>query len=27
MQAMAQAAGREFGYGPKGFGLLANALF
>jgi len=27
MRAVAQAAGREFGYGPKGFGLLAKALF
>ena len=27
MRAVAQAAGREFGYGPKGFGLLANTLF
>ncbi len=27
MRTVAQAAGREFGYGPKGFGLLAKALF
>jgi len=27
MRAVARAAGREFGHGPKGFGLLANALF
>jgi DNA repair photolyase len=27
MRAVAAAAGREFGYGPKGFGLLAKALF
>jgi len=27
MRTVAQAAGREFGYGPKGFGLLSNALF
>jgi DNA repair photolyase len=27
MRAVAQAAGREFGHGPSGFGLLAKALF
>jgi DNA repair photolyase len=27
MRTVAEAAGREFGHGPSGFGLLANALF
>lgn len=27
MRAVAEASGRQFGHGPKGFGLLANALF